>query len=84
MEKMRMTASLATSLMDDLFLLYLCSKGIEEHTINTLEDGTPILDEQVIAEAADYARSAFIAICDEFEAKEGQPWRIRVDDGDGE
>lgn len=84
MEKMKMTSNLGTSLMDDLFLLYLCSKGMENHIVGVEEDGFPILDEQVIAEASDYARSTFIAICDEFEAKEGQPWRIRVDDEDGE
>lgn len=84
MEKMRMTASLGTSLMDDLFLLYLCSKGIENHMVGVEEDGFPILDEQIKAEASDYARSTFIAICDEFEAKEGQRWQIGVDDEDGE
>jgi hypothetical protein len=84
MEKMKMTSNLGTSLMDDLFLLYLCSKGMENHTVGIEEDGFPILDEQVIAEASDYARSTFIAICNEFEAKEGQRWQIRVDDEDGE
>ena len=84
MEKMKMTSNLATSIMDDLFLLYLCSKGMENHTIGVDEDGFPILDEQVKTEASDYARSTFIAICDEFEAKEGRPWQIRVDDEDGE
>lgn len=84
MEKMKMTASLGTSLMNDLGLLYLCSKGIDNHTVGVDEDGCPILDEQVMAEASDYARSTFIAICDEFETKEGQPWLIGVDDEDGE
>ena len=77
---MEMNSKLAQSIMDDLFLLYLCSRGIGNHTIGYDPDGFPIIDEELKSCAQAYARDAFVTLCDEFEMEMGEKWKVLVDD----
>lgn len=79
MNQMEMNSNLAQSIMDDLFLLYLCSRGIGKHTIGYESDGFPIISEELKSRAQIYARSTFLTLCDKFEMEMGEKWKILVD-----
>ena len=80
MNAMEMNTELAQSIMDDLFLLYLCSRGIGKHTIGYDPDGFPIISDELKSRAQIYARNTFVALCDKFEMEMGEKWKILAED----
>lgn len=84
MKQMEMNTNLAQSIMDDLFLLYLCSRGIDKHTIGYDSDGFPIVSEELKSRAQIYARSTFITLCDKFEVEMGEKWKILANESEQE
>lgn len=84
MNSMEMNSNLAQSIMDDLFLLYLCSRGIGKHIIEYEPDGFPIISEELKSRAQIYARSTFLALCDKFEIEMDKKWKILMDDTEQE
>ena len=83
MNEMEMNSSLAQSIMDDLFLLYLCSRGIGKHIVGYEPDGFPIISEELRTRAQIYARNTFLTLCDKFEVEMGEKWNILVEDDEG-
>lgn len=71
MKKMKMTQCHANALMDDLALLFLCSKGIPED-----ENGEITLTDEMREGCETFARATFNKICDELAKKEGEPWVV--------
>ena len=71
-----MTQTLANELMDNLACLAFSAMG----GIPVNEDGEPLdIPKELMEKVAEYAKTTFVRLCDEWENTTGKVWNITTD-----